>query len=214
MASRPQSAELLPAESGKGSAGIVAIRHSFIGSGQFIGDGGRELQRVWQLGQWRPIARCDGRFGSRDSSVAHFTLTELCALFSVDASSAIVAIRRGNAALDGVETVRFRGGGGLLSYARADGRSVHTLNTESGLARKLIALAGVRAVAASLAPPAAAVFESLCRLLEAIPDEDGQRTAKASAVCVALRFALARAHARGFSESGGDATHPTRGGGQ
>jgi hypothetical protein len=130
-------------------------------------------------------------------------LGELCALFSIDASSAIVTIRRRVAALDAVEAVRFRGGGGLLSYQRADGRCVHTLNTESGLARKLIALAGVQVVAASLAPPAAAVFGSLCRLLEAIPDEDGQRTAQASVVCVALRAALARAHARSTSDGGG-----------
>jgi hypothetical protein len=141
-------------------------------------------------------------------------LAELCALLSIDASSAIVTIRRRKAALDGVKTVRFRGGGGLLSFARADGRYVHTLNTESGLARKLIALAGVDAMVASLALPAAAMVESLCRLLEAIPDVDGRRTAPASAVCVALRSALARAHARGTFESGGDDTPQTRGGGQ
>ena len=36
--------------------------------------------------------------------------------------------------------MRFAGGGGLLTYARADGTFVHTFNTESGLLRKIAAL--------------------------------------------------------------------------
>ena len=36
--------------------------------------------------------------------------------------------------------MRLAGGGGLLTYARADGTFVHTLNTESGLLRKVAAL--------------------------------------------------------------------------
>ena len=36
--------------------------------------------------------------------------------------------------------MRFAGGGGLLTYARSDGTFVHTLNTESGLLRKIAAL--------------------------------------------------------------------------
>ena len=41
---------------------------------------------------------------------------------------------------DAIHAVRFAGGGGLLTYARADGTFVHTLNTESGLLRKIAAL--------------------------------------------------------------------------
>ena len=36
--------------------------------------------------------------------------------------------------------MRLAGGGGLLTYARADGTFVYTLNTESGLLRKIAAL--------------------------------------------------------------------------
>lgn len=41
---------------------------------------------------------------------------------------------------DAIELVHLVGGGGLLCYRRADGAYVHTLNTRSGLLRKLAQL--------------------------------------------------------------------------
>ena len=48
--------------------------------------------------------------------------------------------RHSSSTSDAIHAVRFAGGGGLLTYARADGAFVHTLNTESGLLRKIAAL--------------------------------------------------------------------------
>ena len=48
--------------------------------------------------------------------------------------------RHRSGASDAIHAVRFAGGGGLLTYARADGTFVHTFNTESGLLRKIAAL--------------------------------------------------------------------------
>ena len=47
--------------------------------------------------------------------------------------------RHRSGAKDAIHAVRFAGGGGLLTYARADGTFVHT-NGESGLLRKIAAL--------------------------------------------------------------------------
>ena len=44
------------------------------------------------------------------------------------------------AAPDPVHVVTFDDGGGLISYAKAGGRFVHTLNTPDGFARKLAQL--------------------------------------------------------------------------
>lgn len=62
---------------------------------------------------------------------------------------------------DPIELVHLPGGGALLSYRRGNGTYVHTLNTPSGLARKLAQLfpRGVPRAAAPRSPDAAGDLE-------------------------------------------------------
>ena len=175
-------------------------RFLFVGNGLYCGDGGAELQRVWDLHAWKPLGGCDGRFVQRGALLAKLSLSELCIKWAIVSRSKFLrcceADDQGN---DAVECVRFVGGGGLLTYIKTDGLTfVHTLNTESGLARKLIAMRGgvhghlVRALGSS--SPAAPLFCSLCALLSRI--EEPERTPVAPAIAVAMRCALARASTR------------------
>jgi hypothetical protein len=78
---------------------------------------------------WRPIANCPGRFVC-DSPVAHISPRDL-----VDSTIPLQELQvphaRDTVVIAAIE------GGGLISYRRADGRHVHTLNTPEGFARKL-----------------------------------------------------------------------------
>ena len=92
-----------------------------------------------------------------------------------EAASAVLRIERADA--DAVVLVRLRGGGGLLSFVKDDGCFVHTLNTESGLCRKAIALGIVGTIEAAIAEPgAAAAFGILCHILAFLDDTSGERT--------------------------------------
>ncbi|EOD25675.1 hypothetical protein EMIHUDRAFT_354009 [Emiliania huxleyi CCMP1516] len=179
-------------------------RFAFAGDGAYPGDGGRELQRLWMLGTWRPLKQCDGRYVSRNVEWSALALRELCESVGVTAAGHVVTCREAGPRDDEVQCVRLRGGGGLLTYAKeADGgvaRHVHTLNTESGLARKLLALGGGadgRLVRALSDARAAHLFSSLCRLLERV--EEPARTRAAPPLATALRLAAARvgAHSAG-----------------
>ena len=84
------------------------------------------LRTAWQ---WRPIPNCPGRFvmasgptslAPRDLVGPDVALQE----FRVPAAHDVVIVAR----LDD---------GGLISYERANGTYVHTLNTPEGFARKL-----------------------------------------------------------------------------
>jgi len=81
------------------------------------------------LGSWRPIAHCPGR--SIWTGAADVPPGDLVGIAST------VRIFRVASAPDPVHVVAFDDGGGLISYEKADGRFVHTLNTPDGFARKL-----------------------------------------------------------------------------
>jgi hypothetical protein len=88
-----------------------------------------ELMKRWE---WRPIRNCPGRFilaGARpDLSPGELLGVEIEArVFKVEA------------ARDTVIVVKIDGGG-LISYNRADGSYLHTLNTPEGFERKLLQL--------------------------------------------------------------------------
>lgn len=87
----------------------------------------QELHDRWP---WRPIPNCPGRFvlASEDRAVSFATL-----LGREPRVQAFTSAK----ARDRVLVVPLAGGGGLISYARGDGRLVHTLNTPEGFARKL-----------------------------------------------------------------------------
>lgn len=90
------------------------------------------FERLFERWDWGPIRGCPGRYVLRDARKdlrprdvlgAETGVTE----FTVPAAG------------DGVLVATFAGGG-LLSYRRADGSFVHTLNTTEGLRRKLAQL--------------------------------------------------------------------------
>ena len=85
--------------------------------------------------EWRPIPNCDGRFvlfgAARNLSIE--------ALAGPDADIFRFHVKE---ARDTVAVVSLRGGG-IISYERADGTAVHTLNEPEGFSRKLHQL-GIR----------------------------------------------------------------------
>lgn len=87
------------------------------------------IQTLFDCWQWKPIRHCPGRFVlvTTDSSVT---------LASLVGSDCHAQVFMTDAAKDRVLVVPLEDGG-LISYARADGRLVHTLNTAEGFGRKL-----------------------------------------------------------------------------
>ena len=152
------------------------MRFLFIGDGAYVGDGGRELQRLWTAGVWKPLRNCDGRYVSRQADWQRMSLEALCEQQHVQTSSAVVRCRNSSAGGDGVAMVRLHGGGGLLTYLKEDGRCVHTLNTESGLCRKMIAL-GLGYKLQLSNPRDEHIFWALYQLLERIDEPERTRSA-------------------------------------
>ena len=87
------------------------------------------FDEVWALGDWTPIRDCPGRYVLRNRS-AQPALEQLV--------GSLPKIHRfpDSAARDCVLVVSLQDGG-LISYERADGSYLHTLNTTDGLRRKL-----------------------------------------------------------------------------
>ena len=168
------------------------MRFHFVGDGLHCGDGGSELQRVWLSVDWRPIPKCDGRYVCREHRLSVLSLAALCNNLNFVAASPVLRCREHTATTDAADVVRFYGGGGIISYVKSGGAHVHTLNTESGLCRKLIGMGAgcTRLLSASLSREAACCFDALCCLLRATPEPE--RTTVAPALAVALRFGLAR----------------------
>jgi hypothetical protein len=86
------------------------------------------------VGAWRAIPHCPGR--SIRTEPTDETPSDLVG------PDVPVEVFRVDAARDPVH-VAVLDGGGLISYRKADGRFVHTLNTPDGFARKLEQL-GIR----------------------------------------------------------------------
>jgi hypothetical protein len=91
-----------------------------------------DLMTSWT---WTPIRNCPGRF--RLAGVRADLVPEAILGPHVPLSE-----HRVEAAKDTVVVAQFTGGG-LISYKRADGTCLHTLNTPEGFARKLLQL-GIR----------------------------------------------------------------------
>jgi len=85
-----------------------------------------ELSTSWQL---RPIRNCPGRFILRTGPI------ELTPRDLLNSETDIPAFNV-SSAKDTVLVARLEGGG-LISYRRADGTHLHTLNTVAGFERKL-----------------------------------------------------------------------------
>lgn len=87
------------------------------------------LQMLLHQWQWRPIRNCPGR-------LVLVTMDRSMPLDTLLGSDTHAQIFESAAAKDKVLVVPFDGGG-VISYARADGSMVHTLNTAEGFDRKL-----------------------------------------------------------------------------
>mmetsp|Transcript_83103 Transcript_83103/g.230748 ORF Transcript_83103/g.230748 Transcript_83103/m.230748 type:complete len:182 (-) Transcript_83103:91-636(-) len=124
----------MPEPTGQASASAA-----FRGDGNYPGDGGPALERLWRALPWREIRNCPGRYTTRDIDAREQDPQALllrCGL-EVDGLSPCKVHCNGK---DPITVRRLAGGGGLLTYCKPGGLFVHTLNTESGLARKLEAL--------------------------------------------------------------------------
>lgn len=115
---------------------------AFLGDESCLGDGGMLLQKLWDSGRWRQLKNCPGRYVSRDKGNASLQPLELLRRSIGARVERWIAVcanieKEGK---DRITVVRFVDGGGLLTYNKGEGVFVHTLNTESGLCRKLIAM--------------------------------------------------------------------------
>ena len=123
------------------SASSSAARAAFRGDGTYIADGGAALQALWCFCEWKEIRNCPGRCTiRRRRDLARWPPERLLAAALGAAAPQTSLWRHSSSTSDAIHAVRLAGGGGLLTYARADGTFVHTLNTESGLLRKIAAL--------------------------------------------------------------------------
>ena len=122
------------------SASSSAARAAFRGDGNYRGDGGALLQALWCYCEWKEIRNCPGRYTTRRRELAGWPPERLLAAALGAAAPQTSLWRHSSSTSDAIHAVRFAGGGGLLTYARADGTFIHTFNTESGLLRKIAAL--------------------------------------------------------------------------
>jgi len=90
------------------------------------------LQTLLDRWQWKPIRNCPGRF-------VLVTTDRSMPLDRLMGSDRRAQAFSSGAAKDTVLVVQLDDGG-LISYARADGSVVHTLNTKEGFDRKLAQL--------------------------------------------------------------------------
>lgn len=88
------------------------------------------VEQLMQSWHWRPIPGCPGRFVFQGALTT--SIEELVGPLPVEVYS--------GKARDRVAVVRFPKGG-LISYCRAGGTLLHTLNTEDGFRRKLSQMA-------------------------------------------------------------------------
>ena len=83
---------------------------------------------------WKPIRNCPGRFILRDGG------SSLSPADILGGEESSMSEHRVQAASDTVLVLRLEGGGGLISYRRANGSHLYTLNTREGFERKLAQL--------------------------------------------------------------------------
>lgn len=118
----------------------------FVGDGRYPNDGGRALQRLWDHRhiEWREIRGCPGRYTTTRAGgdvLRHTSAARLLDELSTPFSSTSFEPQN----KDPCSISRFHnGGGGLVTYIKACTKGltsrqvfVHTLNTESGLIRKV-----------------------------------------------------------------------------
>ncbi|CAK9099158.1 Uncharacterized protein SCF082_LOCUS46446 [Durusdinium trenchii] len=159
---------------------------AFHGDGRYPGDGGAALEELWQLLSWREIRNCPGRYTTSDLEARFVEPSRLLERLSL--ASPGVPLTLELAHKDPIVMHRLPGGGGLLSYCKANATFVHTLNTESGLIRKVDAL-GVGNWGRLLESEPATYAAEACRACVAVLPFllDSEKNAAASALVQVLR---------------------------
>ena len=118
----------------------------WVGDGEFPGEGGHCLQVLWEAFPWSKMrVHCPGRYyiprgiASRDSPrvlIDNLQWSESIKLLLV---SRLTEISKDGK--DPMLLIFFPGGGGLLTYTKQNPPTyIHTLNTSSGMERKLKAM--------------------------------------------------------------------------
>lgn len=93
----------------------------------------KSFEQLFKEREWKPIRNCPGRYVLRAASAT-------LAPADVMGEEGNASEHTVQAARDTVIVMRFEDGGGLISYRRADGSHLHTLNTPEGFERKLLQL--------------------------------------------------------------------------
>ncbi|KAH9130695.1 hypothetical protein LEN26_008279 [Aphanomyces euteiches] len=112
---------------------------SFVGDGNFVHDGGDTLQELWEAWPWKMIPNCPGRYVVKKNKVlAAMPLEDVLATLTTKPKRVIETTSEKPS--DQVHVAVFADGGGVITYCKSNGAFVHTLNTQSGLERKLAGL--------------------------------------------------------------------------
>ncbi|CAE7658514.1 unnamed protein product [Symbiodinium microadriaticum] len=157
----------------------------FYGDGKYPGDGGAVLEKLWQGHRWKELRNCPGRYTTSDSEARGKAPARLLDDLKI-LSATVEVVPEGK---DRILVGRFSGGGGLLTYCKDGGVYVHTLNTESGLIRKIDALQ-LSSYAATLlaAEPMAANVAAFVVCLAVLPYlTDAEKNASTYALNQVLR---------------------------
>ena len=115
---------------------------SFRGDLKYCGDGGLDLQLLWERLSWREIKNCPGRYVSSSKELRSMHPAIILAEYETAYETREFRIP----GKDFIIINRFIiGGGGLLTYQKDTTSGggitfVHTFNTESGLIRKVEAM--------------------------------------------------------------------------
>ena len=87
------------------------------------------FEQVYGSANWQPILNCPGRYVLRGVD-RYLSLEEI-------AGPAIEVAEHNSSGARDTVLVSAIAGGGIISYRRADGSFLHTLNNEEGFERKL-----------------------------------------------------------------------------
>ncbi|CAE7620107.1 unnamed protein product [Symbiodinium sp. CCMP2592] len=144
----------------------------FCGDGKYPGDGGAVLEKVWRKHRWKELRNCPGRYTTSDSEARGKAPVRLLDDLNVILPALVE----------------------LAPEGKDGGVYVHTLNTESGLIRKIDALQLSSYVPTLLAAePVSANVAAFVGCLAVLPYlTDAEKNASAYALNQALRDAAKR----------------------
>lgn len=127
----------------------------FVGDGKYIGDGGKTLQKLWNIWQWSEIKNCPGRYVTKKNKEAEIQTPKEILESHFEFVSGELKHFKVDSNKDEICVAMFHDGGGIITYLKLTScreesdlkeknqlqyQYIHTLNTESGFQRKIKAL--------------------------------------------------------------------------